>query len=116
MIKHELGFYAAEPLPDDETLREYYNNKYFSADHQQYYCDYTDEELFHKTLACQETASIISPSAKSIIDIGCGEGFFVNHFHQLGFDTYGADFTHDGISHFFPELVEKVIKGNIFVC
>lgn len=111
---HPLGFKEVLPKPTKEELERHYNDKYFAGNHKQYSSHYTDEEILHKRIQCLEALHFATKGADSVLDIGCGEGFFLSHFARLGWRAQGADFTLDGIRRFFPELEGRVCAGNIF--
>ncbi len=111
---HALGFKEVLPKPTKEELARHYNDKYFAGTHKQYSSNYTDEEILHNEIACLEALHLAAEGAHSILDIGCGEGFFLSHFARLGWRAQGADFTLDGIRRFFPDLESKVRTGNLF--
>lgn len=45
-----------------------------------------------------------------MLDIGCGEGFFLDHFHKKGLDVHGIDFNTklvEGFFHIWPNMFHK---------
>ena len=112
LIQNKLGYFEFSPKPTDSELAEYYNKKYFEAHN--YKREYTEKEKDHLYLDCLEAEFIINKNGGKFLDMGCGEGFFMDFFHRKGWDVRGLDFTTDGIREQFPELEEKVQKGNLF--
>jgi 2-polyprenyl-3-methyl-5-hydroxy-6-metoxy-1,4-benzoquinol methylase len=114
--ENKQGFWEIEPKPDSETLARYYREKYYAAGdgHNQFSFAYTPEELEHKYLDAAEAQEIVGAQPKSMLEVGCGEGFFLEHFSRLGWDAKGLDFTSDGINAFFPHLAPRVKIGDAF--
>ena len=48
------------------------------------------------------------------LEVGFGEGFFLDWFAGRGWDVRGIDFTDDGLRAFFPHLIERVTVGDAF--
>ncbi|MCC6277215.1 MAG: class I SAM-dependent methyltransferase [Oligoflexia bacterium] len=112
--ENELGFFEIWPKPSEEDLEKYYNDKYFAANKGQYSASYSTEEIRQKYVECEETFQIVAKNHGSLLDIGCGEGFFLDWFKKKGWNVVGADFTSDGIRHFFPSLEAHVKLGSVF--
>jgi 2-polyprenyl-3-methyl-5-hydroxy-6-metoxy-1,4-benzoquinol methylase len=49
-----------------------------------------------------------------MLEVGFGEGFFLDWFARRGWAVEGVDFTDDGLKAFFPELSERVRVGDAF--
>lgn len=113
VIRHEtLGFYQVSPLPTPKELDEYYNSNYY--DYGTYAAEYSENELIQKLLPAHEISFLSKGKKGKVLDIGCGEGFVINQLHQEGWEVFGLDFSLDGINRHFPQLAEKVIKGDIY--
>lgn len=112
----EEGYLEAHPRPSPRELEEYYNEKYFSDESENctYQNSYTDEELAHKRLDALELHALFPERRSTFLDVGCGEGFFLGTLAEKGWDVHGMDFTHDGVKAFFPNLVDRVQKGDLF--
>ena len=84
IINH--GIVCAHPLPNNEELKQYYESKYYqNADGTTTYDNaYSEEELQHKILEANIAALAIKEHLKSpnqtisLLEFGCGEGFFLN--------------------------------------
>ena len=85
-IHTDNGWYASnESRQELEWLRKYYPT------HQER-CDYSgivDEETPCAEHLAEWIASFLKP--KSVFDIGCGPGIYVDALRQRGIDAYGAD-------------------------
>ncbi len=115
-LKQADGFLTVDPKPTTEELKRFYQEKYFaSANANQYTSEYTTDELLNKRIDCEEAASIIGDQpSKNLLDIGCGEGFFMEYFSNLGWNVRGLDFTADGILTFHPHLKDVTEIGDLF--
>ena len=49
---------------------------------------------------------------EKMLDVGCGEGWFLDRFQQEGFVVSGVDFSSYGIEKWHPYLVECLTKGD----
>jgi 2-polyprenyl-3-methyl-5-hydroxy-6-metoxy-1,4-benzoquinol methylase len=116
LIENGLGFYEVFPKPSAHYLRHYYNNKYYGTDkvNNQYNHNYTEDELIHKQIESFEALQYLPGEVGRLIEIGFGEGFFLDHFHSLGWQISGVDFTCDGLFKYHPHLKDKVLVGDVF--
>jgi 2-polyprenyl-3-methyl-5-hydroxy-6-metoxy-1,4-benzoquinol methylase len=108
----EHGFRQVSPLPAVKVLEEFYNRNYYDA--KGYSPKYTPDEIAFKLLMAREIEFLLPKKSGSFLDIGCGEGFVLDFFRNRGWNVTGLDFSHDGVFRHFPELAERVIKGDIF--
>ena len=114
LIRHELGFLEAHPKPTASELERYYNDVYFGGGKSTYRADYAEEELRHKRIPWLEAERFAPAGAETLLDLGCGEGFSLDHFARKGWEVDGADFTLDGVRRFFPDLAGRVRVGDVF--
>lgn len=114
--RNDHGYLEVWPKPTREELASYYNDKYFNSDAKEnsYSVAYTDEEILHKKADAAECAFFTKSGHRTLLDIGCSEGFFLNEFCQRGFTVKGLDYTVDGINCFFPLLRSAVITGDLY--
>jgi 2-polyprenyl-3-methyl-5-hydroxy-6-metoxy-1,4-benzoquinol methylase len=114
--RNSFGYLEVASKPSKEELARYYNDKYFNNDQaaNSYSATYTNEELLHKEADAAECAYFVSAQHKTLLDIGCGEGFMLNYFRERGLSVKGLDFTSDGVRHFFPPLVDTVATGDLY--
>ncbi len=49
-----------------------------------------------------------------MLDVGCGEGYFLRYFSDQGWEVRGLDFTADGVERHFPEFLDRLETGNLF--
>src|SRR5690606_12459211 len=70
-------------------------------------------ELFHKTIAAQETLRIV-PGPGRAFEVGVGEGFMLAELRKAGWDVTGIDFTADGLRAHNPDLLPLVRLGDAY--
>ncbi len=117
-IKTDSGYYTLENVPSTQELKEFYEKKYYQDSNGGYEKDYTEAEITFFKNKIKEKEYIINKffqndSPKSIIDVGCGEGWAVNYFKKLGWEITGLDFSDFGIKKFNSQYVEYFIKGDV---
>jgi 2-polyprenyl-3-methyl-5-hydroxy-6-metoxy-1,4-benzoquinol methylase len=108
-IKSKYGRSAA-PLPSVEFLENYYKSKYYQAPSGQYSKSYDNEELSYfddRARVTLDFAGAAGVSSGRLLDLGCGEGFFLGCAHRLGFDVWGVDASAHGLLHHNPQFFER---------
>jgi len=84
-------------------------NQAFRPELMQYDSDYQNEQAVSSVFRSHldEVSSVINKHfhAKTLIEVGCGKGYFLEHLGTLGFDVTGLDPTYEGSN-------PNVIKAN----
>ena len=116
--KHDLGYYFIFPTPSEEELKEYYQKKYYqNLTVSTYQESYTEEELAVLKIDAELGHDIFSKGSqnesKELLDIACGEGFFMKNMQELGWKVNGTDYSSHGIRIHNPHLEDKVIYGEL---
>ncbi len=121
LVKHEYGFYSLEVAPSVEDIEKIYRDEYYqeSDKHTKAYSkSYTPDELIYfknRALVASRIYSMFSKKIEgSVLDIGCGEGFFSKYFHDNGWNVSLCDFSKDGINRFNEDLIKFFTQGNIY--
>ena len=99
IINH--GIVCAHPLPNISELKEYYDTKYYQDANRTttYDVNYAEAELQHKILESDIAILAIKENFKSLqkplslLEFGCGEGFFLNQAAKEGWNIHGIDFS-----------------------
>jgi ubiquinone/menaquinone biosynthesis C-methylase UbiE len=50
---------------------------------------------------------------ETVLDVGCGRGYFMKEFLEMGKDVYGIDISDYAVSHPMPGCEGRIIKGDI---
>lgn len=115
--KHKFGFMQVSPIPSEEELSHYYENQYYQESTAVTYSHlYTKEELNVIKIDAYVSNSLFHAQKfdkKSLFDIACGEGFFMDVFYKLGWDVTGTDYSIAGVSQHNPHLIDKIIVDKL---
>jgi 2-polyprenyl-3-methyl-5-hydroxy-6-metoxy-1,4-benzoquinol methylase len=117
LVKHKLGFLQVSPIPNVKQLNKYYSQKYYqNPSVATYSLKYSEDELQLQKMVCEMTNQIFKVhfpnSNKSLYDIGCGEGFFMQGLMDCGWSVYGVDYSIAGIEKHNPSMVPFVSIGD----
>jgi 2-polyprenyl-3-methyl-5-hydroxy-6-metoxy-1,4-benzoquinol methylase len=119
-IKNKYGFYSASPMPTEKELEEFYKNVYFQEDSQNYEQQYTEEEYKYFLNESKVTEYIYNnitqqnKNNNSLLDIGCGEGYFAKYFYNNNWKVNLVDYSSYGIITHNNELVNNFKEGCIY--
>jgi 2-polyprenyl-3-methyl-5-hydroxy-6-metoxy-1,4-benzoquinol methylase len=111
------GWRRVEPSPSTEDLRDFYAAQYFQNSHGTYAQTYTEDELTHRRLLAGLLVSAIAQGGVTggkLIEIGCGEGWFLAAADEAGFAVRGLDFSADGLTRFNPQFLDRALIGDAF--
>ncbi len=117
-----MGYWMVVPLPSQQELSAYYQNKYYQAPESKTYdTTYSDEEILYKRnrprvaeIVFERHAHDIHHTQRQFLDVGCGEGFFVNHFFERGWNVTGIDYSDFGIESFHPKMLPFFMQGDTY--
>jgi SAM-dependent methyltransferase len=116
---HEDGWRSVDPLPSPDELKAFYAQAYFQDSHGTYAQAYSDVELKHRALLAELMLHALSEArgraaGGRLLEIGCGEGWFLKAALEAGFDAQGLEFSDYGLKRFNPELAARVAFGDAF--
>lgn len=117
LTQHPLGFWTLADKPSAEELRDYYANKYYQQALGSYEHQYSEEEkaYFRAKLAQRQVVlKRLAPSARTMLDVGCGEGFALAHFREQGWSVKGLDFSAAGVEAQNPGCRDALVVGDVF--
>ncbi|MGA0601676.1 class I SAM-dependent methyltransferase [Caulobacter sp. KR2-114] len=119
LVTHPDGWRSISPTPSPEALKAFYAQEYFQGSHGTYAQGYTDTEVRHRGLLAAQTLLAVerargrSPAAgDSLLEIGCGEGWFLKAADAAGFAVRGLDYSEDGLRRFHPDYLDRVTCGD----
>jgi len=99
------------PLPLLDAGADIYGDSYFSgADNAVGYEGYADQEREYLETFAEDVRRIgdFVPHG-SVLDIGCGFGYFVRQASAAGYDAYGVDLSADAV-----QVAERHLPGKVF--
>lgn len=119
VLQNKLGYWEVKNKPSEMELEHYYSKLYFQNSKGAYEINYSSEELKYFENSNEIKSVIVnsilkSESSKRLLDIGCGEGFTMEHFDRKGWNVLGLDYSIDGVKRHNPKIESKVIQGNIY--
>ena len=112
------GFSRARPLPTKEELREFYTNTYYQEGHGRYKDKYDTKKhndilyKLHKKIFL--LLSLFVREKENFLDIGCGQGYALKTFSANGWEVTGLDYTSRACSIHHPDMIEKIIEGDLY--
>lgn len=103
----------------NENFEERYFQEYSGATYEK--TEYPPEELRYLHNQIEERACVIEQNLRkmgkegeySLLDIGCGEGFALQFFHDRGKRVKGIDIGSYALAHFHPQMLSFFQKGDM---
>lgn len=117
LVIHPDGWRTYEPKPSAEALKAFYAQEYFQKSHGTYAEDYTAEERAHRSLLATVMLEALAQAGASqgeLLEVGCGEGWFLEAADRVGYAVHGLDFSDDGLRRFHPAMLGRVTIGDAF--
>jgi 2-polyprenyl-3-methyl-5-hydroxy-6-metoxy-1,4-benzoquinol methylase len=98
------GFIYLNPMPNQETIRRYYDEKYFESSN----LGRLSNEIYRLQIA-RVFLQLKHPTGKAL-DVGCGDGSLLFIMKEYGWDVYGVDISDSAVKL----AKEKLGTNNIF--
>jgi 2-polyprenyl-3-methyl-5-hydroxy-6-metoxy-1,4-benzoquinol methylase len=117
LTQHQLGFWTLADKPSTEDLRDYYANKYYQQACGSYELQYSHEEkAYFRAKLTQHHAVLqrVAPHGRTMLDVGCGEGFALGYFREQGWSVKGFDFSAVGVESQNPACRDALVVGDVF--
>jgi 2-polyprenyl-3-methyl-5-hydroxy-6-metoxy-1,4-benzoquinol methylase len=113
------GWRRVTPSPSAEDLKAFYAGEYFQASHGTYAQAYSETEIEHRNLLAQLMLAAIAEARTSegggkLLEIGCGEGWFLAAADAAGYAVRGLDFSQAGLAKFHPQFLDRARFGDAF--
>lgn len=121
---NRYGYYELRKQNTAEERSKDFEESYFQEYKGYSYAkEYPPEELLSIKNMIEEKAYIIEQNLSatgslkkgkySLLDIGCGEGFLLQYFHDKGIKVKGIDLGSYALSHFHPEMLAFFEQGDM---
>lgn len=118
LVKHPCGFWQIIDKPTPEALQQYYADKYYQEAIGSYESEYTPEELQYFRVKFEQYLAVIQRyiggKSGALLDVGCGEGYNLAFFKELGWSVKGLDFSSAGIQSKNPACLDALVTGDIY--
>lgn len=117
--KHPLGYWEITEKPTSQELQQYYADKYYQEAKGSYELEYTKDELLYFRAKLEQRSAILQrhlPPAggRTLLDVGCGEGYALAFFSEQGWSVKGIDFSSAGVESKNPVCKNALVTGDIF--
>lgn len=115
---NEYGYYELKKKPCIEERKQEFEETYYQQSESTYEEQYTEEERrFFQNKLEQKRIMIEKNSGRpcadrSLLDIGCGEGFVLDYFCAQGMQVMGIDFSEWAIRHHNPAMLPFFRQGD----
>jgi 2-polyprenyl-3-methyl-5-hydroxy-6-metoxy-1,4-benzoquinol methylase len=113
---NELGYREAVPKPTQAQLNQHYREKYYQNPQGSYAADYTPDEIRYFRNIATVAQATMSPWGidRSLLDLGCGEGFFAKRFLDSGYSVTCCDYSEFGVAKHNEQLLPFFNGGDIY--
>lgn len=120
---NRYGYYELRRQNSREERNEYFEDTYFQEYAGTTYEkeEYPPEELQSIRTKIEERVYVIEQNLKklgvgddyNLLDIGCGEGFLLQYFHDKGKKVKGIDIGSYALEHFHPDMLSYFEQGDM---
>lgn len=121
VVKNKYGYYELIDKPNLQEIESYYKNEYYQIPKGSYQKKYSVEEIEYINNKLRQkyiiANSILNPEAinKKFLDIGCGEGWSLKFYSNLGWEVTGLDYSLYGCKQFNNQQQDNIIEGDIYL-
>ena len=115
VVCEACGLVQLEELPTSEEIEALYSNGYFEGvGSDAGYEEYANQEKEYLATFDDDVSRILDFVTRgSVLDIGCGYGYFVRQALAAGFDAYGVDLSADGIREAEKHAPGRCFRGTL---
>jgi 2-polyprenyl-3-methyl-5-hydroxy-6-metoxy-1,4-benzoquinol methylase len=120
VIKNKFGFYELAEKPSEDVLKKYYEDLYFQDEKGSYQNVYDEDEKCMIRNKIKRIHFVINRLWETnekkgrLLDIGCGEGWVLQHFYNHDWDVKGIDYSSHGIKSQNPAMLPFLCQGDIY--
>lgn len=117
--KNKLGYHEITNKPSVDELSLYYQDKYYQEAKGSYELTYTNSEIDYFNARLSRIHYLVnqnqpSEHRRTLLDVGCGEGFALAYFARENFEVSGLDFSSAGVCQQNPDFADCVETGDLF--
>lgn len=101
--------HSVEPMPSIEEIERHYRESYYQDPTGQYKKAYDPAELDYfedRASIALDFSAAHGVTEGNLLDLGCGEGFFLKSAHKRGFNLFGVDHSLVGMERQNSQLIE----------
>lgn len=99
---------------EDHYFQEYSGATYEKVEYPPDELKYLQNQIEERAYVIEQTLTKTGASGDySLLDIGCGEGFLLQYFHDKGKKVKGIDIGSYALEHFHPSLLPFFEKGDM---
>jgi len=121
LSRNMYGFWEVSRKPDRQTLEVYYANKYYQEASGSYELEYTESELQYFRAKLEQRFAVleqhvpekVSALGRTMLDVGCGEGFALAFFREKGWSVKGFDFSSAGVESKNATCLDALVAGDV---
>ncbi len=119
LIQTKYGYFSVKKTTSQSELEEYYEKKYYQEAKGSYEAAYSAEEIAYFNNKIAERSFVLeknlpSKGQKSLLDVGCGEGWALQYFKKKGWNVLGLDYSSYGCEKFNPDCTENLVAGDVY--
>lgn len=117
VVINSYGYYQLSEPPTDSELQRYYEDIYYQESKSLYTNAYSEEEILYFKNKYKQKFHVLMDhniqicSSKRYLDIGCGEGWGLSFFHDLGWEVVGLDHSNYGCKTHNPNMLPFLSCG-----
>ena len=105
LIEDKNGLLTVNIPPSKRELDNFYKNIYFQEiPSKSFKKKYSQDEIKFNELNFKLANLFFKKYHKSILDVGCGEGYLLKFFDKLNYKCHGVDYSTYGIKNQNPKL------------
>jgi UDP-2,4-diacetamido-2,4,6-trideoxy-beta-L-altropyranose hydrolase len=116
--KNEFGYYEVTNKPSEAELNKLYSQELYqdpSKHTDSYSIQYCPEELTYIENKSKKIYEVVKDvKMKSVLDLGCGEGYVSRFFLDSGYQCKSLDYSDFGLKNHNPSVGECFVRGDIF--
>ena len=122
VVLHPLGYWEIQPRPSKEELAAYYSRQYFQQAKGSYELVYGAKERAWIEAKSRLRVAVVEDhlgggstidNPRSILDVGCGEGFGLDAFQRAGWRIRGLDHSVAGVRAQNPHVEPFLLAGDV---